>query len=92
MSHAEDAEEKGSRVVVKLPELSNVYSTHHDNSFVPQHLEMLLLKQQTQAVNERIPAKGCRLLVKFVERSSINDNGEITETSKSIQWRLMTRH
>ena len=27
---------------------------------VPQHLKMLLLKQQTQAVNEKILAKGCR--------------------------------
>ena len=39
-------------------ELSNVYSSHHDDPPVPQHLKTLLLKQQTQAVNDRIPAKG----------------------------------
>ena len=29
-------------------------------SVVPQHLKILLLKHQTQAINDRIPAKGCR--------------------------------
>ena len=32
MSHTEDAEEKGRRVVLGLPESSNVYSTHHADS------------------------------------------------------------
>ena len=32
VSHPEDAEEKGRRVVLGLPELSSVYSTHHDSS------------------------------------------------------------
>ena len=31
MSHTEDAEERGRRTVLGLPELSNVYSTHHDD-------------------------------------------------------------
>ena len=31
-THTEDAEEKGRRVVLGLPELSNVYSTHHGDS------------------------------------------------------------
>ena len=30
---------------------------------VPQHLKRLLLKQQIQAVNDRVPAKGCRHLL-----------------------------
>ena len=30
---------------------------------VPQNLNTLLLKQQTKAVNDRIPAKGCRHLL-----------------------------
>ena len=50
VSHVEDAKEKGRRVVLGLPEL-------------PQHLKMLLLKQQTQAVNDRIPAEGRRHLL-----------------------------
>ena len=51
LSHAEDAEEKWRRVVLGLPELSNVY---------PQDAAV-------EAANpgNKIPAKGCRhLLVK----------------------------
>ena len=68
------------------------------NPPVPPNLKTLLLKQQTQAVNDKIPAKGCRhLLVKPWENGTgkgntcqlrgaiINDKGEITGTSKSIQ-------
>ena len=64
---------------------------------------LVSLKQQTQAVNDRIPAKGCRhLLVKpWVKGTGkgntcqlcgaiINDKGEITGTSKSIQRKLVT--
>ena len=70
---------------------------------VPHNLKMLLLKQQTQAVNDRIPAKGCRHpLVKpwatCTGKGStcqlcgaiINDKGEITGTSKSVQRKLVT--
>ena len=32
MSHAENAEEKGRRVVLEVPEISHVSSTHHDDS------------------------------------------------------------
>ena len=62
----------------------------------------MLLKQQTLAVNDRIPAKGCRhLLAKPWTNGTgkgttcqlcgaiISDKGEITGTSKSIR-RLMT--
>ena len=62
----------------------------------PQNLKTLL-KQRTQAVNDRIPAKGCRhLLVKPWAHGRrkgstcqlcgaiINDKGEITGTSKSV--------
>ena len=92
--HTEDAEEKGDAWVWG----ANVYSTQ-----VPLNLKMLLLKQQTQAVNDRIPAKGCRhLLVKPWENGTgkgntcqlcgaiINDKGEITGSSKSIQTNLVT--
>ena len=64
---------------------------------------MLLLKQQAQAVNDRILVKGCRhLLVKPWENGTgkgntcqlcgaiINDKGEITGTSKSIQRKLVS--
>ena len=64
---------------------------------------MLLLKQQTQDVNDRIPAKGCRhpLVTPWTNDTGkrnhvptmsgaiISDKGEITGTSKSIR-RLMT--
>ena len=69
---------------------------------VPQNLKTLLLKQQAHAVNERIPAKGCRhLLVKPLANGTgkgnkcqlrgvnINDKGEITGTSKSVQRKLV---
>ena len=69
---------------------------------VPHNLKTLLLKQQTQAVNDRIPAKGCRhLLVKPWAHGTgkgntcqlcgaiINDRGEITRTSKSVQRKLV---
>ena len=68
------------------------------NPPVPQNLKTLPLKQQTQAVNDRIPAKGCRhLLVKPWANGTrkantcqlcgaiSNDKGEITGTSKSVQ-------
>ena len=70
---------------------------------VLQNLKTLLLKQQTQAVNDRIPAKGCRhLLVKPWANGTgkgntcqlcgaiTNDKGEITGTSKSVQRKLVT--
>ena len=98
LPHTEGAEEKGRRVVLGVPELSNVYSTWRD----AQNLKTLQLKQQTQAVNDRIPAKGCRhLLVKPWANGTgkgntcqlcgviINDKGEITGTSKSIQRKLV---
>ena len=52
--------EKRRRVVLGLPESPTTATPP-----VPQNLKMLLFKLQTQAVNDRIPAKGCRhLLVK----------------------------
>ena len=102
MPHTEDAKKKRRCVVFGVPELSDGYSSHHDNPPVPQNLKTLLLKQQTQAVNDRMPAKGCRhLLVKpwqmARERKNtcqlrgaiINNNGDITGTSKSIQRKLV---
>ena len=101
--HTEDAEEKGRRVVLGMSELSNLYSSHDYDPSVPQNLKTLLLKQQTQAVNDRIPAKGCRhLLVKPWANGTgkgntcqlcgaiIKDKGEITGTSKSVQKKLVT--
>ena len=102
MPRTEDAEEKGRHVVLGMSEPSNVYSSHHHDP-VPQNLQTLLLKQQTQAVNDRIPAKGCRhLLVKPWANGTrkgntcqlcgaiINNKSEITGTSKSIQRKLVT--
>ena len=48
-----------------MSELSEVHSSHHDDLSVPKNLKTLVLKQQTQAVEDSIRAKGCRhLLVK----------------------------
>ena len=90
--HTEDAEEKGRRVVLGVPELSNVHSTTTPPG--PQYLKMLPLKQQTQAVNDRIPAKGCRhLLVKprqrdmrvsCVESSSTTRAGSLEPASQLV--------
>ena len=61
--HTEDAEENGRRVFFLGQKIQRVQ--HTSNLPVPQNLKTMLLKQQTQAVNDRIPAKGCRhLLVK----------------------------
>ena len=87
--------------------LGDAGSSHHDDAPspppVPQNLKTLLRKQQTQAVNDRIPAKGWRhLLVKPLANGKgkgntcqlcgaiTNDKGEITGTCKSIQRKLVT--
>ena len=101
LSHSEDADEKGSFGLARI-----IQRVHH-----PPRRPLLChgtskcccLKQQTQAVNDRIPAKGCRhLLVKPWANGTgkrtmcqlcgaiINDNGEIPGTRKSIQRRLVT--
>ena len=100
--HTEDAEEKGRRVVLGMSELSNVYSSTTTTPPVPQNLKTLLLKRQT-AVHDRIPVKGCRLLlVKPWANGTgkgntcqlcgaiINDKREITGTSMSVQRKLVT--
>ena len=103
VSHTEDAEEKGRRVVLGMSELSNVYSSHHHDPSGTTESQTLLLKQQTQAVNDRIPAKGCRhILVNPWANGTgkgntcqlcgaiINDKGEISGTSKSVLRKLVT--
>ena len=68
----------------------------------PLNLQTLLLKQKTQAVNDMIPAKGCRhLLVKPWATGTgkgntcqlcgaiTNNKGDITGTSKSVQRKLV---
>ena len=90
-------------MVQVMSELSNVYSSHHYEPPVPQNLKTLLLKRQTQAVNDRIPAKGCRhLLVKPWANGTgkgntcqlcgaiTNDKDEITGTSKLAQRKMVT--
>ena len=57
--HTEDAEEKGRRVVLGCQNWTCTAPTTTTPP-VPQNLKTVLLKQQTQAVNDRIPAKGCR--------------------------------
>ena len=104
VSHAEDAKENGkTRGFWGCQNYPTCTASTTTTPPVPQHLKMLRIeKKQTQAVNDRIPAKGCRhFLVKPWANGTgkgttrqlcgaiINDKGEITETSKSIQRRLM---
>ena len=62
--HTKDAEEKGRTrgfgVCQNFPTCTAPTTTTPP---APQNLKTLLLKQQTQAVNDRIPAKGCRRLL-----------------------------
>ena len=101
--HTENAEEKRRRVVLGCQNHPTCTAPTTTNPPVPQNLKTLLLKQQTQAVNDRIPAKGCRhLLVKHWASGTgkgntcqlcgavTNDKGEITGTSKSVQRKLVT--
>ena len=62
VSHTENAEEKTRRVVKEMSELTKVRVQLPPLRPLgePQISRRLLLKQQTQAVNDRIPAKGCR--------------------------------
>ena len=88
--HTENAEEGGGRVVWGLPKFFSVYST-------------TTTPPVARNLNDRIPAKGCRhLLVKPRAKGTgkgntcqlcgaiINDKGEITGTSKSIQRKLVS--
>ena len=77
VSHTENAEEKGRHVVLEVSELSNVYSSHHHDPFSATE------SQDAAAVNDRIPAKGCRHLL--VSGVISNEKGEIIGTRKSIQ-------
>ena len=102
--HTEDAEEKGRRGGFgDVRTFQRVQLPPPRPLPVPQNLKTLLLKQQTQAVNDRISAKGCRHLLDkpWADGTGkgstcqlcgaiINDMGEITATSKSIQKKLVT--
>ena len=102
--HTEDAEEKGRQTRGFGGCQHNPTCTAPTTTTppVPQNLKTLLLKQHTQAVNDRIPAKGCRhLLVKLWASGTgkgntcqlcgaiINDKGAISGTSKPIQRKLV---
>ena len=102
VSHTENAKEKRRRVVLGMSELSNVCSPNHYEPSSTTESQDVLLKQQTQAVNDRTPAKGCRHLpvnpwVNGTGKGNTcqlcgavtNDKGEITGTSKSVQRKLV---
>ena len=98
MPHTEDAEEEGERVVFWVARIiQRVQPPTTTTLPVPQNLNTLLLKQQAQAVNDRIPAKGCRHLLVIPRANGtgklcgaiINDKGEIRGTGKSIQRKLV---
>ena len=101
---SEDAEEKGRRMVFRLSELSNVYSTHHDDSScarTPQDAAVEAAKtgRQRQASSEGLSSPPGQALGQWhggggktcrLCGAIISDKGEITGTSKAIQRRLMT--
>ena len=60
VSHTEHAEENGRRAVLGLPEFSDVYSTHHGDSSCATEPRDAAVEAANPAVNDRIPAKGCR--------------------------------
>ena len=79
--HTEDAEEQGRRVVLEMSELSNVYSSHHDDPSGATESP----DAAAEAANPS--SKGCRhLLVK----SWANGTGKANTCSKSIQRKLVT--
>ena len=101
--HTEDAEEKGRRMVLGMSELSNVYSSHHydssgttesqgaaaeaaDPSCQQQDTSEEMSTPPGQALGKR-HGKG-----KYVSavRVTINDKGETTGSSKSVQRKLVT--
>ena len=61
VSHTEDAEENRRRVVLRLPELSNVYITTHDDSSCATEQQDAAVEAANPGVNDKIPAKGCRI-------------------------------
>ena len=75
--HTENAEEEGRRVVLVLPKPYSVYSTHHDDS-------SCATETQPWATGT---GKGntCQLC-----GAIINDKDEITGSSKSVQWKLVS--
>ena len=89
--NTEDAKEKGRRVVLGFARI--IQRVQHPPPRLlqfPRHLKMLLLKQQTQAVNDRNSSEGmsspsgqapCQLC-----GAIISNKGEITRTTKAIQY------
>ena len=100
VSHTEDAEERGRRVVLGFPELSNVYSTHHDDSScatTPQDAAVEASKPgpSTTGFQRRDAVIKPSAMAREREARAncgaiISDKGDITGTSKAIQRRLMT--
>ena len=82
VSHTGDTEEKGRRVVLGLPKLSNVFSTHHDGSSGGTESQRHYPGEAVGQALGKWHGKGntCQL------RGAISsDNGEITAISKAIQ-------
>ena len=103
MPHTEDAEETGRRVVLELPELSNVYNTHHDDSSCATTPEDATVEaanpgRKRQDFSEGMSSLSGQALGHWHRKgehvptvwSIISDKDEITGISKAIQRRLMT--
>ena len=101
--HTEDAEEKGRRVVLEMSELSNVYSSHHhDPSSTTESqdpaAEAADPSSQRQDTSEGMSTPPAQAWANGTGKGNtcqlcgaiINDKGDITGTSKSIQRKLVT--
>ena len=89
--HTEDAEEKGRRVVLEMSELSNVYSSHHYEPYGTTESQDAATEAadpscQRQDTSEGMSTPPGQPLGKWIT----NDKGEITETSNSVQRKLVT--
>ena len=101
--HTEGAEEKGRRVVLVVPELSDMYSSHHDNPSGATESQKAATEVANPSSQRQDPSEGMstppgQALGKWHGNGNtcqlcgaiINDRSEITGTSKSIQRKLVT--
>ena len=100
--HTEDAEEKGRRVVLVTLELSNVYSSHHDDPSGATDSQDVAAEAANPSSQRQDPSEGMstppgQALRKWKGKGTYVSavrgrlqRGEITGTSKSIQRKLVT--
>ena len=97
LCHTENAENEGKGVVLGLPELSNVYSTHHDDSSSATESQDAATEVAGSSSQRQDPGEGMSSPIGTAKGNTcqlcgaiINDKGEITGTSKSTQRKLVS--